>query len=120
MCKKIDLRYKVDLKSKYLANILYAIGYEFYKGINGAYLQFEVEENTQKDNLFGETRNYTIYAIDEEDNKCEFFQLDQNNRICEIQPKLLDYFEFHVEQEIIIDKWEHYLVGGIKEEKESE
>lgn len=107
--------YKSPLNSKYLANILYYIGYEFYKCINGAYYQFDVRENTQKEDLFGNIRNYTIVAINENEEELAFFSLDQNNKICDIEPFLLKYFEFNTDIEIIVENWLDYLVGGIKE-----
>ena len=107
--------YKINLSDKFLANILYKIGYHFYKGINGMYLQFAVRENVQVQDLFGNARKYTIIGINENDNECEFFSLDENNKICDIHSFLIKYFEFDTDLEIIIENWEYYIVGGIKE-----
>ena len=109
------IEYKINLSDKYLANILYKIGYHFYKGINGMYLQFDVRENVQDEDLFGNVRKYEIIGINENENECVFFSLDENNKICDIHSSLLKYFEFDTNINIIVDGWEHYIVGGIKE-----
>lgn len=88
---------KTDLtQCKKLSQILYRIGYYFYK-CRGIYFSFDVKKNK-------------VYAIREDDKKKVIIEI-KNNRICKVNDYLLELFIFPV-TEIIVDGWEKYLFEG--------
>lgn len=59
---------KYEIKSNNLANILYDIGYIFYKGINGVYYHFNVRryKNCYRVNMYRpDNKHLTIFKLNE-------------------------------------------------------
>lgn len=86
-------------KTNKLEKIIYLIGYDFYKGINGCYYSFEF------------TSDKKLIATNESGNKLVFFELDEKNHICNIQEDIYNWFDFSevLETEIDYSNWENYL-----------
>ena len=86
---------KIDLTTcKSLSEILYKIGYHFYK-CKGIYFSFDVKRNK-------------VYAKREDGKKKVIIKI-KNNRICKVNDYLLELFFFPV-TEIIVEGWEKYLL----------
>lgn len=107
---------KHNIQTNYLANILYEIGYEFYKAINGNRYSFEVRKPLQEEDLFGDKTTYEIYIIDDwDEEELLILTLDDNFKIKYINDYIQDHFVLPKEN-IIVDNWEFYIVGGVKNE----
>lgn len=88
---------KIDLtQCKKLSQILFHIGYYFYKNV-GIYFSFDVKMN----------KVYAIREINKKKAIKEIIEIE-NNRICEVNDYLLELFIFP-KTEIIVDGWEKYL-----------
>ena len=97
--KKEFSKYEIPKTNK-LEKILYFIGDTFYKCINGCYYSFDFTDDKK------------IISTNESGNKLVFFELDENNHICNIQKDIQNWFDFTEVLNIEIDykDWETYLL----------
>lgn len=95
------LEEKYHIKDNNLANILYNIGYTFYKCINGVYYDFKVRKykNCYRVNMYNDEEHITI------------FKLNENLEIIDIIDYINNRFDLP-KGKIEIEQWELYLFGG--------
>ena len=96
------LEQKYYIQSNILANILYKIGYTFYKGINGIAYTFKIRKykNCYRVNIYRpDGKHLTIFKINE------------NTEIIDVIDFIKERFELP-KGKIDITDWELYLWGG--------
>ena len=96
---------KSIIESNNLANILFEIGYDFYKGINGVYYHFDLRKNNNY---------YEVYIIRPDNKELIMFKLNPKMKIVNINGFIKRHFKLP-KGKINIKDWETYIVGGVRE-----
>lgn len=96
------LEEKYIIKSNILANILYNIGYTFYKCINGIPYDFKVRKHKNC---------YRVNMYRPDNKHLTIFKINVNLQIIDIVDFITQRFELP-KGEIDITDWELYLWGG--------
>lgn len=83
-----------------LANILYEIGYIFYKAINGVYYSFELRGND-------------VYIIRPDKVEKLMLSLNTDKKIIYVEDFINEHFELP-KGIINIENWQSYICGGTR------